>query len=142
MFRCEKCEVIIGPRVKPVHVVVNTRAANYHNEYYVEDEYGNREKREIDSIGHEIVTELKICNACAEANGIQTEAGASGATVRSPKSKFEEKLAPPVPNTLANVMIHNAITRVNQKTKRSQDDSRIAIPIVKFFTDTNKNFEF
>ena len=139
MFECSVCVKFIGPRVKPVIVPSGTRAVSYHNEFFVEDEYGNKEKREVDSVGTEILGESKVCPECAALQGLS--ASPRFAT-RTSHAKFEERMADPLRPMLAAVVVHNALDRVNQDQKRAQADSQVAVPLVKFFVDNNPKLVF
>ena len=50
MFRCQKCNEVQGKYAKPNRVVTKTRIKKYKN----------------GSIGHEIVTEINVCDKCFE----------------------------------------------------------------------------
>ena len=143
MFTCDICLQDIGPKVKPIRVVTETRAKEYHNVYYKVDEWGNREKCEVDSQGHEIVSEMLLCPDDAAANGIEIPEGQ--VTSRSIGHAFEEPLPQPLRPKLIAVAVANAVDRHEQANKgyqRAKRDSEVAIPIIKWFADNNKGYLF
>lgn len=141
MFTCSFCKQAIGPNIKPVRVVVETRAKEYHNEFYREDEWGNREKHTVDSQGHEIVKEILLCPDDAANNGYEPLVRGNSAIVIG-KRGFEEKQAPPLRPKLIALVAGSALDRVAVQQPRAQRDSEIAIPVIKWFSDNNKGYVF
>lgn len=74
MFRCEHCKKVSEPKEKPVTVVNQVRNVQYHNEFFREDEFGNRKREKVDSFGTEIVKESKLCHECAADYGVEASA--------------------------------------------------------------------
>lgn len=70
MFNCQLCKETIGPKVHANRVITETRNVEYHNEFYREDDWGNKQKHEVDSRGTEIVKEVLACGPCAKALGV------------------------------------------------------------------------
>jgi len=134
VFRCEVCSIVVGPKVKANKVVNGIRHVEYHNEFYVEDEYGVKELKKVDSIGTEITGETLACDRCA---GVEVQP--EGATVLW-KSQYQEKVAEPLHVKLAAVTGCKAIARASHKGTRAKRDIALAIPIVKKFIDENKDF--
>jgi hypothetical protein len=134
MFNCAVCEEAIGPNVKPIRIVTDTRAASYHNTFYTEDDYGNKQRHDVDSIGHEIVTEIAVCPDDAEKFGIAKPVLKGG-----PKAayKFEEKQAEPFAPLFGATVVHNALERTNHDSKRAKRDLQLVIPMIKAFVDAN-----
>jgi hypothetical protein len=141
VFVCAVCKENIGPYVKPIKVITSTREVSYHNEYFVEDEWGNKEKREVDSRGTEITGEILVCPTDAkEYYGIEQPPGNS--VEHRGGRGFQEKLADPLQVKLIANVVHTALDRVRQKSKRAAQDSMVAVPLVKQFTDENKGLVF
>ena len=141
MFTCSVCKETIGPSIKPVRTVVETRTKEYHNEFYREDEWGNREKHTVDSQGYETVKEMLLCPLDAAANGLEVPAQGNSAIVIG-KRGFEEKPAPPLRPKLIALVAASALDRVAVQQPRAQRDSEVAIPIIKWFSDNNKGYVF
>lgn len=143
MFNCAICKETSAPGVKPATAVTSIRKVEYHNEYIVEDEWGNKEKREVDSVGTEIVHEEKICPECAaRAYKVDLQASSKPSVERSGVRSFQEKLADPMRVTLIACAVHSALDRLNHDSKRAQKDCEIVVPAVKRFTDHNPKFLF
>lgn len=137
MFRCQHCKEVIGPKIGAIRETVHTRAQQYHNEFYREDEWGNKQKHEVDSQGHEIVKELLLCPPCA---GQQPEK-ASALIVLGGHS-FREKDAEPMRVKLVASAVHSARERLAHKSKRADRDIAVAVPLIKQFIDANDGVTF
>lgn len=139
MFNCYCCGKSIGPNVKPLTIQKEEkRYVSYKNEYYVEDDYGNKRKVEVDSTGVEITGELQVCSPCGREYYDIPEVAQRKAT--APRHTDEERLAPPLPLALFEVFFSNAMDRTLHKTKRAERDSLVAIPLVKEFVTLNPKF--
>lgn len=72
MFVCQKCEKVVGPRVRPVKLIVETRDAVYpHRPKVFKVRTGDSKSRWRDDSGGnglEIVKEVDACAECAEAS--------------------------------------------------------------------------
>ena len=137
MFNCTVCNKSIGPKVKPIHVVTGRRPVEYHNEYFVEDEWGNKEKREVDSRGTEITGEVLVCAACAG-----EEVPALPARFRIGSHSFREKDAEPLRPLFIAHVVQNMLKRLDHDSKRAKRDTEVAIPNIKRFVDTNPKLIF
>ncbi len=140
MFTCAVCLKAIGPKIRPVRVVTGTRPTTYHNEFYREDEWGNKEKKEVDSTGSEITGEEMFCPADARQAGydVRNETPSVIVVGRS----FEEIQAAPIRAKLIAQIVNNAVDRVNHGTVRGDRDSMVAIPLIKWFVENNKDYQF
>lgn len=138
MFNCSVCDKSIGPRVKPVRVVTGTRPTNYHNEYYVEDEWGNRELCKVDSNGMEITGEALLCPEDGEKFGLVAP---HQKKIVEPIRKNEEPLVPQFKQPIIMCMLVNALDRTLHNSKRAVADCEVAIPMVKQFVDNNPKFK-
>lgn len=139
MFDCDVCGATSDSKEKPVQIVSRTRQVQYHNEFWREDEYGKRQKHEVDSFGSEIVKESKMCRECANDYGIEVP------PVRPKQEylpKFQETLVPPDKNPLIKTVVHNALDRLGHKGKRAKQDCSVIVPGIKEFIDRNKEFVF
>lgn len=94
MFRCQMCGKVSGAGVKSKKVVVATREREYKGNL---DEFPQRrggrfreprKPRDRGGRGHEIVKELMVCTACAEAHNQKAAAAAEAAA----KAKAEAAL--------------------------------------------------
>jgi hypothetical protein len=141
VFNCAICKETSAPGVKPATSVTGIRKVEYHNEYVVEDEWGNKEKREVDSVGTEIVHEEKICPQCA-ARAYDVQAPNKPSVERSGAHSFQEKPADPMRVTLIACAVHSALDRLNHDSKRAVKDCEVVVPAVKRFTDHNPKFLF
>jgi hypothetical protein len=139
VFRCSLCKESIGQRIKPTRVVTMTRAVEYHNEYEVEDEWGNKQLKQVDSQGHEIVSEAILCPEDAEKNGIIAP---TQARVRSSAHSFDETLAPPMHSKFVAFAVHSTLERLGHESKRAKRDCAVAVPGIKQFVDLNKDLKF
>jgi hypothetical protein len=103
----------------------------------VEDEWGNKQTREVDSTGSEITGEALMCPGCA---GV-SPAGTATARALFGKPQFAEKVAVPFRIPLASVVIDNVLTALAPENV-SNDGARFAaqrtVPIIKEFADNNK----
>jgi hypothetical protein len=142
MFICQKCKTPSAPCASPVPVIMATRNVEYHNEYYIEDDFGNRKKQEVDSRGWEIAKEVKVCRICAKEFGLDIpEPKVEKPYVRA----FEEKLAPAFKIPLVATVVHNALERLTASeagNKRAGEDCKTSIPLIKGFVDNNKEYVF
>ncbi len=137
MFNCNVCEKSIGPRIKPVRVVTKTRAKEYHNEFYVLDEWENRELKKVDSVGSEIVSEVLLCPEDGEKFGLPIHhQKAAKPYVR----RFEEPMVREFTQPLVKHMVATALDRTKHNSKRAERDCEKAIPLVKWFVDNNPKF--
>lgn len=137
MFKCQVCGEPQPAKVSPVRVVVHARAKEYHNVFYREDEYGNRQKHEVHSQGHESVREINTCNVCAQVK----ESVPSTTTVIGARS-FQEKPAPPMRVALVACAIDSMLARLSNNTKRAKQETETVVPGIKQFVDANKQFVF
>lgn len=133
MFKCAACKEVSAPRVSPVKLVIGTRPVSYHNEFYREDEWGNKELHKVDSTGTEIVGEVLVCPKCVN----QQPAIQSALTIIGARS-YQEKLAEPMHVKMFAAVLEAARTRFTHQTKRGQQDVAIAVPLIKYFADENK----
>src|SRR4051812_47333344 len=132
---------MIGPRVKPVRVPTGQRAVSYHNEYFVEDEWGNAVPKQVDSIGQEITAEVNVCpDDAREHYGIEAPARSSVEVVGG--KSYKEKLAEPMRVKLVSAVVHSALDRVNHDSVRAKADCMIVVPGIKSFVDDNPKFVF
>lgn len=139
MFKCAACETSIGPRIKPIFETVLQRDKNYHNEYHVEDEFGVRTKREVDSFGREIVREIKLCEADAVQYFNHPVVERVVLTAK-PKLKFQEIIVPTFTTPLVGLAVEAVKRRLDHQTKRAHADCVVVIQGVKEFIDRNKKF--
>ena len=131
------CSTVVGPSISGNKVVTGTRYQAYHNEFYVEDEWGNKELKKVDSVGTEITGEQLVCNQCA---GVEGEA--KQLSIPFAKWGFQEEPADSLHVKLAAVMGYNALDRLGHKSPRAKRDVAVSIPILKQFVDLNKDFTF
>lgn len=143
MFNCYQCGKTIGPRIKPQTIITDVRTTQYHNEFFVEDELGNRELRKVDSVGREIVHEIKVCDAdAAFLLGLEyTEPTPKPVTVKHPP-RNQELVAKPFTTALIAVAVHNALDKLGHESKRAKADGMLVVPLIKRFTDANPKFIF
>ena len=66
MFTCDSCRKPTGPKVSPINVVVETRRKTYD---YMRFDPENETHSPAQSVGWEIVREIKICKSCAITTG-------------------------------------------------------------------------
>jgi len=137
VFNCTYCGNSFGPKISPVHVVTGVRPAAYHNEFYREDEWGNRELVKVDSTGTEITGESLACNGCAKVESPV----ANGLIVIGGKT-FQEKQADPLRVKFIASAIDRMLTRLEHKSKRAKRDTETVVPSIKQFVDENKGFVF
>lgn len=143
MFRCAVCGELSKPKEKPIRVVTGTRRVSYHNEFQVEDEWGNKRKQEVDSEGDEIEGEILVCKADAKHYGVELTNQPRNSVIILGAHTFEEPLVPQLHRPLIDVAVHNTLHhRLEHKSKRADKDNRTSIPLVKFFTDHNPKFKF
>jgi hypothetical protein len=136
VFNCQLCKETVGPKISPVRVVTEARPAEYHNEFYREDEWGNREKHEVDSQGREIVHEVIVCPTCAKEEPIKASTQVVGGRT------FREKDAPPLRVKFIASVIDGMLRRLNDKGKRAKQDTEFVVPNIKSFVDANKELVF
>jgi hypothetical protein len=136
VFNCSVCSAAVGPRVKPVRTVTGIRRVEYHNTFTVEDEWGNEEQKEVDSAGTEITGEALVCAQCAgEKESVQPSLTVTGAR------SFSEKLPDPLRVPFISCAIQSALEGLGDgASRRKRRAAESAVPLLKHFTDTNKNF--
>ena len=140
MFKCDICKAVVGPYIKPITNIAATRRVTYHNVFFVEDEWGNREKREVDSVGTEIVATTKSCASCAQ---VDTDVPAHPVNRTLVMGKaFQEPMVKRFEPALIVTAFSNAMDRTYHKSKRAMRDAQTALSLVKFFADNNKKFAF
>lgn len=132
VFNCAACKQSIGPKISPIKAVSGTRTKEYHNEYFVEDEWGNKEKKEVDSVGTEITGERLVCPTCAQLD----VPAAKPITVVG--GSFREKPADTFTQKLISVAIQNMLERLTHQSKRAKRDAEATVPNIKRFVDDNK----
>lgn len=137
MFNCSVCKHSIGPKISPIHVTTGTRPIAYHNEYYREDSWGNKELVKVDSLGTEITGEALVCPSCA---GVEQSAG--GKTIVRGAFSFQEKLAEPLRVKFVGCAVDSAIDRVSHKSQRAKQDTETVVPAIKDYLDVNKDLVF
>jgi hypothetical protein len=116
---------------------------SYHNEYEVEDEWGNTRKMEVDSDGDEIEGEILVCKADAKHYGVQLANQPRNSAIVLGAHTFEELQVPQFRRPLIDLAVHNTLHhRLEHKSKRAEQDNSTSIPLVKFFTDHNPKFKF
>lgn len=68
MYRCQKCNIVVGPNQKIHKVVVETRPRTYAVSRPVRRGRGRRRQEEEpmgQASGYEIAKELEVCPSCA-----------------------------------------------------------------------------
>jgi hypothetical protein len=82
MFRCEQCQQVVGPNVKSVRVVVQTRVVQHpprHDAFWVKQPRGRKWvwKRVDDpgGVGTQISRETMLCPSCARRANASTLTG-------------------------------------------------------------------
>lgn len=141
MFNCAVCREAIGPRIKPINIVTEVASKEYHNEFFTEDELGNRELHKVDSVGKEIMTEIKICQKDAEILFGEKFPEPKLLTSK-PSVRNQELQAATFKTALAAVVVHNALERLNHRSKRAKADGMLVVPMIKSFVDANPKFIF
>jgi hypothetical protein len=108
----------------------------------VEDEWGNKEKREVDSDGTEITGERLVCADDAKKHyGIE---GGSNRNIplRIPGNhSFQEKQAETFTQPLFASAGYAALDRLEQGSVRGKRDGEAAVPVIKAFLDRNKGYK-
>jgi hypothetical protein len=93
MYRCQKCNVVVGPYKSLHRVVVETRPKTYPVFRRAKGRKKKKRKEELEATGvahgHEIVKELHLCDECAE-----TTAAATVAPPTIAKPIIEESTTP------------------------------------------------
>jgi hypothetical protein len=134
VFNCSICKESIGPGISPIKVVTGIRNVAYHNEFEREDEWGGKQKVEVDSTGTEITSEVLMCPGCGLADPvIGNQTSIIGAR------SFEEKLAPPFTVSLIAGAVASVHDRLGHNTKRAERDGFAVIPSLKAYLDAHKD---
>lgn len=142
MFICQKCKRIVEPHVSPVGVVLQTRPVSYHNEFTRKDDLGRVKHLETDSVGWEILQETHVCPECAEPLGVSRPK----LQPRCDNNKvFQEKLPERFTQPLIGFVVQRLLDRLAHREKgykRATRDCEVGVPLVKGFTDRNKEYVF
>jgi hypothetical protein len=146
MFTCSVCLKTIGPNIKPIRVITGIRLTSYHNEYFIEDEWGNRQKREVDSNGSEITGEDFVCPADGLQLGadVPNQKKSNVIPILLGKPVFQEPLAPALRCKLIAVVANVALDQANRtnSSKRTKQAIAVSIPLIKWFADNNTGYTF
>lgn len=143
MFKCSSCKQSVGPKVKPVLVVVGTRNRDYTNIITILDEYEREQKKVINSSGTEITATVLQCPPCAK--GMEPEPVVVPEAIRKILAKnkpFEEPLPTPLRPKLIALAVHNALGRTEHKSRRAKVECEGTIPTIKYFVERNPNYIF
>lgn len=142
MFNCAVCGNPAPPATKPIILVTETRQVDYTNTLTSEDEYGKRTVRQIDSRGTEIVREVLICLPDAVTYYGHSAPEQKPIVAHKLKTPHEEIPAEQFTQPFARVVAFSSIRRLDHKSKRAERDINASIPLLKYFGDNNKNFDF
>lgn len=139
MFQCSFCHKSVGPNVKPVMVVGDTRAVSYANVVVSLDEFERETKKVVNSVGTEITREGR---ACPECSGEPKEVPMQQTTIRKGGNVFEEPMPTPMRPKLVALATYNAVARTEHKSKRANRECLATFPILKEFFGNNKKLVF
>lgn len=137
MFRCGNCVENVAPAVKPIVLVTGTRLTEYHNEYFREDEWGNKEKVKVDSVGTEIVKEVKLCLLCAN-DVFGMEVAETKPLVPRKNIDFQEPQPDRFTRPLIDIALNNWLDALNGN-KRAKLQAEGVGPLIKEFIENNKS---
>lgn len=142
MFNCAVCGNPAPPATKPIFHTLETRHVDYSNTLVTEDEYGKRSTHQIDSRGTEIVREVMICLPDAVAYYDYPAPEPKPVVARKLRTLHEEIPAEQFTQPFARVVAFSSIRRLEHQSKRAERDINASIPLLKYFGDNNKNFDF